>query len=570
MDTVRESKKPAFLRIQPGSLPRWPVRTFLVWLILACLVPGLIGATLLVYHNYLANRAAFERNAFQTTRALAQAVDSHLYKSQAVAQSLATSDAIRRQDFAALYRQAREFLDLNPLGTSIALSDTSGQQIINLSRKFGEPLPQHGSPEQIQRVVRTGQPAISPVFKGAVAQILLVTVDVPVVIDGKVAYVLTAVLRPSIFDNILKAQGLPPTWIAGILDSEGSFVTRTRAPEQFIGRQPSPELSRRIKSSLEGAFESVTPDGISVLSIYSRSPATGWTVALGIPRDLLEAEYQTPLHLLIAGMVALFTLGLGLAWRMGDKIACSVRALKAPAQALGAGEAMQAPVVHIKEAGEVASALVDAFNLLQKRTEALEAERNSRQRELERLVAERTEALEAAVLELRNLARRDALTGLQNRLSANEQLRAEFLRMKRTGRPYTALIMDIDHFKQVNDTYGHETGDRVLQQVAQILQASIRATDFVARFGGEEFLALLPETGPEGALSIAEKIRVAVAEEKFPGGKRVTISVGGACASCEDADEDEAVRRADATLYAAKGQGRNRALVAESFSADGG
>lgn len=568
MDRVSEVSESPFLRIQPRSVPRWPVRTFLVWLILACLVPGLIGAILLVYHDYVASRAAFERNAIQTTRALSQAVDSHLYKSQAVAQALATSDAIRRKDFAALYRQAREFLDLNPLGTSIALSDTSGQQIVNLSREFGQPLPKHGSPDQIRRVVETRQPAISPVFKGAVAQTMLVTVDVPVVIDGKVAYVLTAVLRPSIFDNILKAQGLPPTWIAGILDSEGTFVTRTRAPEKFIGQKPSPELSRRIGASFEGAFESVTPDGISVLSIYSRSPATGWTVALGIPQESLAAEYQTPLQLLIAGMVVLFTLGFGLAWRVGDRIARSVRALKAPAQALGAGEAVQPPEVHIKEAGEVASALVNAFNLLQRRTEALETERNSRQRELERLVAERTEALQAAIRESESLARRDALTGLQNRLSANERLRTEFLRMKRTGHPYTALLMDIDHFKRVNDTYGHETGDQVLQSVAEILQGSIRATDFVARFGGEEFLVLLPETGAEGALTIAEKIRAAVAEQDFPGVKRVTISVGGACASSEDTNEDEAVRRADAALYEVKEHGRNRVLIGSLSLAD--
>lgn len=540
------------------ALPRLPVRPLLILLTLSCLIPGLIGAALLVYHDYRAGRALFEKNSFQTTRALVQAVDSHLFKAQAVAQSLSTSDALRRQDFAALYRHARALLALNPLGSSIALSDTTGQQLFNTSREFGEPLPKHGSAEQIRRVVETGQPSISRVFKGAVSQQLLVTVDVPVILDGKVAYVVTAVLRPDIFNAILKGQSLPPDWIAGILDSDGTFVTRSHSPEVFIGRKPSAEFSQRIREDVEGAFESLTPDGIPVLTIYSRSPVTGWTVGLGIPRYVLEAEYWRPLTILALGMVVLFTLGLGLAWFVAERIARSIRALTVPAQALGMGRPVRLPEVHIKEAADVAEALADASDLLQRRTTALDEERKGRQRELEQLVAERTEALQSAVQELENLARRDALTGLQNRLSANERLREEFLRIRRTSRPHAVLLMDIDHFKRINDTYGHEAGDHVLQQVGNVLKASIRATDFVARFGGEEFLVLLPETGADGALTIAEKIRLAVAAATLPGIAGVTISIGVSTALPEDSSEDQAVRRADKALYQAKAEGRNR------------
>jgi diguanylate cyclase (GGDEF)-like protein len=204
---------------------------------------------------------------------------------------------------------------------------------------------------------------------------------------------------------------------------------------------------------------------------------------------------------------------------------------------------------------------VSVIEDIQRRKEAessLAGERESRQRQLEQLVAERTEALQTAIQDLESLARRDALTELQNRLSANERLRLEFLRMKRTGRSYSALLMDIDYFKDINDTYGHETGDHVLKQVADVLQTSIRTTDFVARFGGEEFLVLLPETAEKGALLIAEKIRNAVAERPFPAARQVTISVGVSCARLQDSNEDEAVRRADTALYQAKEQGRNR------------
>jgi diguanylate cyclase len=117
--------------------------------------------------------------------------------------------------------------------------------------------------------------------------------------------------------------------------------------------------------------------------------------------------------------------------------------------------------------------------------------------------------------------------------------------------------MDIDHFKKVNDTYGHETGDEVLRQLARTLEATLRETDFVARFGGEEFLIILPDTSPDGALIIAEKIRSAVSEQAFPVVKKVTVSIGMTMALGEDKNEEEAVHRADTALYQAKESGRN-------------
>lgn len=163
--------------------------------------------------------------------------------------------------------------------------------------------------------------------------------------------------------------------------------------------------------------------------------------------------------------------------------------------------------------------------------------------------------------QLERLARRDALTGVHNRLAANEKLRGEFLRMKRTGNAYCVLLMDIDHFKRVNDCFGHETGDVVLKQVAGLLQDSARISDFVARFGGEEFLVVLPDTPLEGAKVVAEKIRAGVAGAEFPMVGRVTLSIGVASSASADMNEDEAVRRADGALYQAKGAGRNRVVV---------
>ncbi len=183
---------------------------------------------------------------------------------------------------------------------------------------------------------------------------------------------------------------------------------------------------------------------------------------------------------------------------------------------------------------------------------------------LESQVAERTAALVQANEALRHLAQHDALTGLANRRVADERLHAEFGRLQRTGMPYAVLMADIDHFKQVNDTYGHTMGDQVLQQVAQALERTLRITDFVARFGGEEFLALLPDTTLAEACHVAEKLRAAVqaytlaATPSCP----VTVSIGVAQADRDQPNAEAAVREADAQLYAAKAAGRNCVMPA--------
>ena len=178
--------------------------------------------------------------------------------------------------------------------------------------------------------------------------------------------------------------------------------------------------------------------------------------------------------------------------------------------------------------------------------------------ELESKVEARTAALAQANQELHHQARHDALTGLANRMAANERLRSEFLLLQRSQRPYAVLLLDIDHFKQVNDSLGHEAGDKVLQGVAQRLRATLRESDFLARWGGEEFLVLLPATDRTEARLVAEKLRLAVEQAPDPVAGRITLSIGVAAANPEQLSENDAVRLADLLLYGAKNAGRNR------------
>ncbi|MDP2783804.1 MAG: diguanylate cyclase [Sulfurimicrobium sp.] len=160
----------------------------------------------------------------------------------------------------------------------------------------------------------------------------------------------------------------------------------------------------------------------------------------------------------------------------------------------------------------------------------------------------------------------DGLTGLYNRRFLSERLEEEYSKAERYETPLSILIMDVDFFKRVNDTFGHQVGDNALIAVARVLQQSVRESDLVGRYGGEEFVVLLPHTDLDKALTVAEKIRLAVSETPIEGmgERRLTISIGVAgFPDTKVADMNELVRKADEALYRAKEGGRNQVVKAE-------
>lgn len=132
---------------------------------------------------------------------------------------------------------------------------------------------------------------------------------------------------------------------------------------------------------------------------------------------------------------------------------------------------------------------------------------------------------------------------------------------RRSGRPLSLITVDVDHFKRVNDTYGHETGDEVLRRLARTLEMRLRNSDVIARLGGEEFVVLLPDTDLLGAQAIAQALVEAMAEQHDPVVGRITVSAGVASMRGLQDNGLDILRRGDAALYEAKGQGRNRVCV---------
>lgn len=169
-------------------------------------------------------------------------------------------------------------------------------------------------------------------------------------------------------------------------------------------------------------------------------------------------------------------------------------------------------------------------------------------------------ALNRNRMKLQHMAETDKLTGVYNRHHFVARSEKELLRSLRYHRNFCILLLDIDHFKKVNDNFGHQTGDFVLKELTRLIAHSLRATDIIARWGGEEFIALLPETDIDQGAKAAERIRIAVEAFHFKPAGNITISLGISHFLESDQNIDEIIKRADDALYEAKRAGRNRVV----------
>lgn len=181
---------------------------------------------------------------------------------------------------------------------------------------------------------------------------------------------------------------------------------------------------------------------------------------------------------------------------------------------------------------------------------------------LGRFAAHGALALANADLKAQNarMADTDSLTGLANRRSLMQSLNREVARTQRAGEPLSLAVIDIDHFKKINDSFGHLAGDQVLRDVARAMSEHVREADIVARYGGEEFAIVLPSCSTEGAVAVVERVRAAIASANSV--TKVTVSAGIATVAGEGSDGERLIAAADDALYASKRAGRNRVSVA--------
>jgi diguanylate cyclase (GGDEF)-like protein len=192
--------------------------------------------------------------------------------------------------------------------------------------------------------------------------------------------------------------------------------------------------------------------------------------------------------------------------------------------------------------------------------EKLRGEMARMSEELARRTLERTQ-LQQTIHELTELSLRDPLTALYNRRGLSERLVEEWSRARRYGAPLSLMMVDIDHFKRINDQHGHAIGDVAIGHVARLLARDRRLSDILARYGGEEFVLLLPHTPLEGALSLAERLRYLIEQSPYRTGQgeaRLTVSIGVAGFDTGMREASDLLESADGALYRSKREGRNR------------
>ncbi|CAN5423857.1 hypothetical protein BH11PSE11_BH11PSE11_01740 [soil metagenome] len=508
------------------------VRTSLVILIVGCILPIAIVAAYLIVDFYEGERTQLAKNAVSRVRAISSAVDRNFVTTQSALSTLGTSPSIVKGDLSAFHAQAVTAV-ANLHAESIVMLDTTGQLLLSTNRPFGVPLPRIPKPTLLKRILQTGKPGVSDLFMGPVVERLIYTIAVPIRRDGSIVYSLNATAQPTQLVRVLADQKLPDSWRGVITDSTGTIVARTHNMEKFFGKKVTPDLLQRMSGKAEDAFESTTLEGISVLTVYSRSPLTNWTTVIGMPMAEITAGLRRTLTFLIFATIAALGIGLMLARVVGGRIAQSISALTAPARALGFGDIVSIEPLHFKEANELRQAFIDAGTTLQK-----------------------------AQYE----AHHDVLTGLANRVLFQIVVERQLSLSRRNKTELAILYIDLDGFKSVNDTFGHAIGDMLLREVAIRIKDAIRESDMATRLGGDEFAIVLIQVNSQYAKSFAEKLIDIISASYQLGEVQATISASIGIASYPESasDTDTLLQLADYAMYSAKESGKRRVCIAEN------
>lgn len=343
------------------------IRQWLAMLLAAFIVPAAAAVATLSVHAYQRERAGIERANLDVARALMQAVDRELASATAAMQALATSPNLDRPDLRGFYDQATDLLHDRP-GNVLLLLDHRLHQVVNTHLPFGVPLPMHGNPVQLLRVIGSGRPGVSDLYVGPTVGRLLTSVDVPVVRRGRVEYVLSMQYFGERLGAILERQRIPPQANATIYDSTGRIIWRNRGSPADVGRHAGSALAAALVLEPEGIVDDTGPDGHRRITVFSRSALSNWTVAIALRRSDLNAALWNALAWITLGAFASFALGLALVRMVSIRIEASIRALVQAAIALGYGEPVAPPAANVREAKDVGQALVQAAALLRERT----------------------------------------------------------------------------------------------------------------------------------------------------------------------------------------------------------
>jgi PAS domain S-box-containing protein len=343
---------------------RTSLRQVLWGLVFVLALPTILVAAAGLYSSYRAEQQAIDLRMQETARALSLSLDREIEKSAVALQVLAQSSSLARGDFEDFYHRAKNTGLAEP--SWIALFEPGGRTVFNTRVPYGVILPNSNRPELLRRVQETRRPLVSDLYVGSLTGQRLVTIDAPVILDGRVAYILSLAITPDAFQDIIRDQRIDNGWNAAVLDRSRRIVARSRSPERYVGQLASPYVQDALAAAQEGRLRSVTLDGIPVRTYFSQSPAYGWTFVISIPEaELAKSAQRSLFWLTILGAVILG--GILLAVLLSRSIAKPVDQLVAAAHALGRGEEVSDPATtRVLEFDTIKKALVEAATGIRK------------------------------------------------------------------------------------------------------------------------------------------------------------------------------------------------------------
>ena len=393
------------------------------------------------------------------------------------------------------------------------------------------------------RPARSGDPILGDPYRRDASSAMAMEVAVPIIgPSGRFLGVLAARLNFSGARQTLNDLASGRQGRVIVLDHEGLVLAATGRGTAAL----TPVALRRLEHDEGMPVTYDDPDGTGLVGALAPIHRTNWSAVADMPQATAFAQIHRLRNTTILLVLVLLVVVGSLAYALGNLIVRPLGRLSRAATRVAGGDLEVS--VPASGGGEL-SQLTEVFN------------------DMVRRLREGREALE-------RLSVTDPLTGLANRRRLMAELEREVLRSGRLERPCAVMMLDVDHFKQFNDSYGHPAGDEVLRRLADALRRTVREVDTPARYGGEEFMVILPETPHAQAAAIAERIRARVADERFsPGGDGeqagVTISIGLAGFPGDGTSPEALIEAADDALYRAKEGGRNRVVASRKDRASG-
>lgn len=366
------------------------------------------------------------------------------------------------------------------------------------------------------------------------------------------AEVAAAVLRAAGLDELPVSGGarLRPGQVLTIVDDQGTIIRRFPSNGGNPAEAPHPHLMRKMIEQASAVFEAADFDGQAHLYAVKKAASAAGTVApltvvVSMSKKAVHEDGSRSLLQILSGIAA-FTLILisGAFYAAERLILRPIRALLEMTRRVRAGDLSARTAIRPShdELSQLGAALDEMADQLQTRDAKLQN----------------------ALRDLREQAITDSLTGLYNRRYFWDALSREILTVRRKGTPFSVILLDIDRFKHVNDTWGHDAGDAVLKAVADVIQSSVRGSDIAVRYGGEEFAILLPEATAEVAEERAQVLRQALQDVEIAcASRKIRITASFGVAEYRDRTDGGGalMKSVDQAMYAAKAGGRNRVAV---------